>query len=280
MLEQFIESKSTESGNNHRRNLLFSTFSLLTLMCFSAVLWSLFARNLDLGNGDLDIASIVSPVNIAATEVVKEVIKKNNVKADNSLKPQEVSRKVNMLRVEDNLEAPKSISTTQNTEMSRPKSGKYIYSSIDSGNGNVSDTTDTTGVRGNGQLRNSSTGGISSVKKDNEEEEIPVFEKKPKVEKVEKKPTKISLGVANGIAKSLPKPNFSAAAKAVGASGLVVVQITIDENGNVTSANATSGHPLLRAESERAARLAKFSPTLLSHQAVKATGILTYNFIK
>jgi TonB family protein len=97
---------------------------------------------------------------------------------------------------------------------------------------------------------------------------------------VKKLAPNVSLGVLTGKAISLPKPPYPAAAKAVGASGMVSVQITIDADGNVTSANATSGHPLLRAESEKAARNAKFSPTLLSKIAVKATGVLTYNFIR
>jgi periplasmic protein TonB len=77
----------------------------------------------------------------------------------------------------------------------------------------------------------------------------------------------------------LPKPPYPAAAKAVRASGQVNVQVLIDEDGNVVSANAVSGHPLLRAASEQAARSAKFSPTLLEGNKVKVAGIITYNFV-
>jgi TonB family protein len=58
----------------------------------------------------------------------------------------------------------------------------------------------------------------------------------------------------------------------------VNVQVTIDEAGNVTSASAVSGHPLLRQVAAQAARGAKFKPTLLSGQAVKVSGIIVYNF--
>jgi TonB family protein len=88
----------------------------------------------------------------------------------------------------------------------------------------------------------------------------------------------LSAEVINGKALSLPKPAYPAAAAAVRASGAVNVQITIDENGKVISAAAVSGHPLLRGAAEQAARLAKFSPTLLSGQPVKITGILVYDF--
>jgi protein TonB len=89
----------------------------------------------------------------------------------------------------------------------------------------------------------------------------------------------ISGGVLNGKAISLPKPAYPAIAKQAHASGTVVVQVTIDENGNVISAHAVSGHPLLQAVCVGAARQARFSPTKLSGQPVKVTGVITYNFV-
>ena len=91
-------------------------------------------------------------------------------------------------------------------------------------------------------------------------------------------PKIITGGVLNGKATNLPIPEYPAAAKAVKASGTVNVQITIDENGSVAEASAVSGHPLLRQAAENAARQATFSPTQLSGQAVKVTGIIVYNF--
>jgi TonB family protein len=88
----------------------------------------------------------------------------------------------------------------------------------------------------------------------------------------------VSIGVINGKALSLPKPEFPATAMAVGASGAVNVQVIIDEEGNVASATAISGHPLLREASVSAARQAKFQPTMLSGVPVKITGIIVYNF--
>ncbi len=91
--------------------------------------------------------------------------------------------------------------------------------------------------------------------------------------------TQIFAGTLNGKAKSLPEPPFPAAARAIRASGTVNVQVTIDESGNVISAMAVSGHPLLRQVSEQAARQAKFPRTLLSGQPVKVTGVIVYNFV-
>lgn len=92
-------------------------------------------------------------------------------------------------------------------------------------------------------------------------------------------PKVISGGVLNGKAIKLVKPEYPAAARAVKASGAVNVQITIDEKGNVISAQAVSGHPLLRAAAVKAARESKFSPTQLSGQPVKVTGVVVYNFV-
>ncbi|HEX3280668.1 MAG TPA: energy transducer TonB, partial [Pyrinomonadaceae bacterium] len=89
----------------------------------------------------------------------------------------------------------------------------------------------------------------------------------------------ISGGVLNGKAISLPKPAYPAIARTAHASGTVVVQVLIDENGNVVSAHAVSGHPLLTAVAVAAARGARFSPTKLSGQPVKVTGVITYNFV-
>jgi len=89
----------------------------------------------------------------------------------------------------------------------------------------------------------------------------------------------ISGGVLNGKAISLPKPAYPPIAKAAHASGTVVVQVLIDENGNVVSAHAVSGHPLLQGAAVGAARQARFSPTKLSGQPVKVTGVIQYNFV-
>ena len=90
----------------------------------------------------------------------------------------------------------------------------------------------------------------------------------------------ISAGVLNGKATYLPKPVYPPIAKAAHASGTVNVQVVIDENGKVVSANAVSGHPLLQASAAAAARQAKFSPTVLSGQPVKVTGIIVYHFVE
>jgi TonB family protein len=74
---------------------------------------------------------------------------------------------------------------------------------------------------------------------------------------------------------SLPKPPFPPVARAVRARGKVLVRAAIDKDGNVTSATALNGHPLLRAASMAAARASKFEP---ANTETKREVRLTYIF--
>ena len=92
-------------------------------------------------------------------------------------------------------------------------------------------------------------------------------------------PKTISGGVLNGKAISLPKPAYQPIAKGANVSGTVNVQVLVDESGNVISARAISGHPLLKSSAESAARQARFRPTMISGQPVKVSGVILYDFV-
>lgn len=132
----------------------------------------------------------------------------------------------------------------------------------DNPTGNIADIP-----RGGGSNSGLSTGGGGG---DDDDAPPPPPKQVPKI---------ISGGVVNGKAVNLVKPPYPAAARAVRAAGAVNVQVTIDEGGSVISASAVSGHPLLRAAAVQAARSSRFSPTLLSGQAVKVSGVIVYNFV-
>jgi len=88
----------------------------------------------------------------------------------------------------------------------------------------------------------------------------------------------ISGGVLNGKAISLPRPDYPPGAKAAGAEGVVVIQVMIDEQGNVAEARAISGPRMLQEVSLNAALQAKFTPTIVQGEPVKVTGVLVFNF--
>jgi TonB family protein len=92
-------------------------------------------------------------------------------------------------------------------------------------------------------------------------------------------PSNVNIGVMNSRAKQLRKPAYPPIAKQMGASGQVVVQISIDEDGNVVAAKAVSGHQLLRVPAEAAARQSSFNPVRVGDKAIRANGTIVYNFI-
>lgn len=83
----------------------------------------------------------------------------------------------------------------------------------------------------------------------------------------------IAGGVLNDKAVSLPKPAYPAAARAVKATGTVVVNVEVNTNGDVVKAEAKTGHPMLRGAAAAAARTAKFKPG-----SAPVSGSLTYEF--
>jgi TonB family protein len=92
-------------------------------------------------------------------------------------------------------------------------------------------------------------------------------------------PAPISGGILDGKAISKPQPAYPAIEGAARVSGTVNVQVIVDESGNVSSAKAVSGYPLLQRAAVEAAYRARFAPTRLSGQPVKVSGVLSYNFV-
>jgi TonB family protein len=88
----------------------------------------------------------------------------------------------------------------------------------------------------------------------------------------------VSGGVLNGMALALPPPSYPDSARRMRQSGMVQVEVVVDENGKVISARALSGLTSLRDVAVQAAYRARFSPTKLSGQPVKVTGQINYNF--
>jgi periplasmic protein TonB len=88
----------------------------------------------------------------------------------------------------------------------------------------------------------------------------------------------ISGGVLNGTAISLPQPIYPEPAKRMRTSGIVSVEVILDETGKVISATAMSGPTILREAAVQAALKARFSPTKLSGQPVKVSGTINYKF--
>lgn len=273
MLDQLIESKSNARENKTRGGFLLTTFVLMCMLCFSAVLWSLFAMNPGIGDGELELSSLVAPIAPAETNPPPpEPVQKQKNQTEEIIS--QTSRQTNTVRIEESPLVPNEISVVPNKQLSRPKGAfvisdkEEVTSNVSQGNSNREPNEGGTGISQNNSSK------VSENKEKEDEPEIT----KPTVKENKPKPI-ISKGVITSQATYLPKPVYPAAARAIKAAGAVSVQVMIDESGKVVSAKAVNGHPLLRAEAEKAARNARFTPTFLSNEPVKVTGVIVYNFV-
>ncbi len=275
MLDQLVESKDTRGENTRRSGFLLTTFIIMTSILVGAWMYSLFAKEIGLGTGDLELSNLVAPVPVAEDEPPPppEVKPEKIVKAA----PNADVRKEILQDINESPQIPDKVSVEKQTIPARRPNVRTIQgdTNLTSNNPAPSDyrgpvSTDNKGIAGAGGVPNAgTTGTATTVPK-------PPPPPPPPPKAV---PKKISGGVLNGKATSLPKPPYPAAARAVRASGAVNVQVTINESGSVVSASAVSGHPLLRQAAEQAARGARFAPTLLSGQPVSVTGVIVYNFV-
>jgi periplasmic protein TonB len=288
MFDQLVESKSGSSGNATRNGLLVSSLALVALLFGGGLLWSLFAKDFGMSGDDLTLSSLVAPVPVPESEPPKpEPPKPEEKKQQQTETKENVSVRPELIaRMDDTPKIPDKPSTERNKipemakgvnvigdKVSNAVAGAPGPSRDDGGDGGATTPSRTTVVK------------ATPIPKEDKDEPpkrpdpTPTPKPPPTPTPAPKITGPVSGGVVNGKATSLPKPPYPAAAKAVRASGTVSVQVLIDENGSVVSANATSGHPLLRAAAEQAARGARFSPTMLSGQKVKVSGIITYNFV-
>lgn len=278
MLDNLVESKNNSENTARRGGYLLTTSVLVFSLFASGILWSLFAKDLNMGGDNLELSSMVAPVPMPESEppppeIVREVKQNTTTKTESAV----VVRNDNIARIDETQPIPNKISNIPSQTKVRPN-GNFVV------NPDVPETNGGTVNRGDGQeSTNNATSKIVVKPREVEKTDVdlpPTIKKvEPKPEpKVEKPRPPVSGGVLNGKALSLPKPPYPAAAKAIRVSGDVNVQVTIDEKGNVISANAVSGHALLKQVSEQAARSAKFSPTMIGTQPVKVTGLIVYKF--
>ncbi|HLL99996.1 MAG TPA: energy transducer TonB [Pyrinomonadaceae bacterium] len=275
MLDQLVESKSHTGENTKRGGFLLTTFVIVTTLFAGGIVYSLFAKDLGTSDEGLELSTLVAPpLPEEAPPPPPEPEQKPEKQVTSEKATTEIVRTDQFASVENTTTPPKDTRGQQNVAKWVP--GAKL------GDRNVNPSTPNAGVE-----RGENTGGgitqsaPSTPVADDDPPPPPKPTPKPTAEPTPKPavPKIISKGVVNGSAISLPKPPYPPAAKAVRAAGTVSVQVTIDENGNVISASAAGGHPLLQQAAVGAARQAKFRPTLLSGTPVKVTGIITYNFV-
>ena len=75
------------------------------------------------------------------------------------------------------------------------------------------------------------------------------------------------------------EPKYPELAKRARIQGIVLLQVTVGESGNVTDIKVIRGHPLLNDGAVSAVRQWKYSPTLLNGEPVPVIATVTVNFI-
>ena len=266
MLDQLVESKSHSVENTRRNELLLGVFVIAIVTLLTAWTYSLFGKDYGMGSGDLELSTLVAPVPVQDEPPPKEEPKPQK---DPNV---DVRKEIIASMQETPPKPPDTVSVVKNTIPPRDPNKFTVKgdTNFSAANAPPPDYKGPVNTGGTG----SDTGNVGGGGKDDngggEPPPAPIKKAPPKT---------VSGGVLNGKAVSLPKPAYPAAARAVRASGAVQVQVLIDEEGRVVSASAAGGHPLLQAAAVAAARQARFSPTMLSGQPVKVSGIITYNFV-
>lgn len=259
MFDNLVESGSHKQDLGRKGSFLLGTVAIYVVVGVTLLVFSIMYTVANVDTGDLDLVTLVAPIPVpqqAQPEKREEA------------KPQETKQNVDVRK--------ELIADVTRTELV-PKEVSAKASDIPPVRRGVTTVLGTESSNAAAPVAAGSGSGIgvpTGAPKVNIEEPPPPPEPKPTPPRAP-----ISGGVLNGKAISLPKPSYPPIARQAHASGTVTVQVTIDENGNVISAHAVSGHPLLQAVAVAAARGARFSPTKLSGQPVKVTGIITYNFV-
>ena len=279
MFEELVETQPQSSSGTNRKGYFIVSSIVLCVSLTAALIFSLFAVDLNLDMNDMDMVELVAPVDTTPPEKLPEpeTAPREQPKSNPGLAaaPAMTTRQSAVARIDETpREAPTAISTAQSSAKARPADGFFTVGKFDvDGTPNGVSGRETSG-NGTGNGIGLGDGTIVAKVEDDSVPPPPVKKDPPAPEKR----TLVSLGIVNGRATSLPKPDLPVAAKRANVLGTVSVQVTIDEKGNVISASAVSGNILLRAASESAAKSAKFTPTLLSGSPTKATGIINYNF--
>jgi periplasmic protein TonB len=257
MFEHLVESGSHSADIKRKSSFLlgFTVLYLVLIVVFgiAGIMWA--SANIDQQN--LELTALIAPVPVQAQQQ-KQESKPEKVEISKNVDV----RKELIASVDESRLPPKEISAKASDI---PPVRKGVVTMVGQGNSNAINPV--APGAGTGNI-------ISGPAKVDVADAPPPPPPKPTPPKAP-----ISGGVLNGKAVRLVQPPYPAIARSAHASGQVRVQITIDENGNVVSAAAVSGHPLLQGAAVAAARQSKFTPTKLSGMPVKVTGVIIYNFV-
>src|SRR5437870_3187626 len=258
MFDNLVESGSHSGDNKRKGSFILVTTAIYAVLLVAAFVAGIMMASANIDQQTLELTALIAPVPVPQQQQQKEAPKPETM---------DITKNVDVRR---ELIADVSRTDLVPKEIS-PKAGdvppvrKGVVPKLGSGNTNA--VAPVAPGSGTGQI-------ISAPAKVDIGEPPP-----PRPTPAPTPHAPISGGVLNGKAVHLVQPPDPPIARSAHASGQVVVQVLIDENGSVVAAHATSGHPLLQAAAVAAARASRFTPTKLSGQPVKVNGVIIYNFV-
>ena len=259
MFENLVESGSHKGDVTRKGSFILVTLAIYSVFLLTAFVAGIWWATANIDQQTLELTALIAPVPVPKAEVVKK----------DEPKPEKVEinknvdvRKELIASVDRPDLVPKEIGKKASDV---PPVRNNVVTMIGSGNSNA--VAPMAPGAGTGQIISSGPA------------KVVVSEDPPPPPPKPTPHAPISGGVLNGKAVHLVQPPYPPIARSAHASGQVVVQVLIDENGAVVAAHATSGHPLLQAAAVNAARSSRFTPTKLSGQPVKVNGVIIYNFV-
>lgn len=272
MFNHLVESGSHKTDMARRGRFFLGTLGLYGLLLMLAGVASVFAYDTHLAQQNLELYTFVAPLPLEAeTERPNEPARP----AAGDHRNQLAERPEAIARLMESVRPPDTISTQRNPVAEMPR---ILFTITDR-------TVDPDNGGGIGPIPGA--GGVHGTNR-NAAVVVPVDPADtPPPPRVTPTPTpvkpteqvRLSSVVISSKIIDKPAPAYPALAKQAHVQGPVTVEILINEQGRVVSAQATTGHPLLRAAAQASAYQAHFSPTSISGHPVKVSGVITYNFI-
>jgi protein TonB len=258
MFENLVESGSHSKDVARKGSFILVTFAIYAVFLLTAFVAGIWWATANIDQQTLELTALIAPVPVPQQQVQKQEAKPEKM---------EISKNVDVRKelIADVTRADLVPKTIESKASDVPPVRKGVVTMVGSGNSNA--VAPMAPGAGTGQIISSGPAKVVIA------DEPPPPPPKPTPH------APISGGVLNGKAVHLVTPPYPPIARSAHAAGAVQVQVLIDENGNVISAHAMSGHPLLQAAAVAAARASKFTPTKLSGQPVKVNGVIIYNFV-
>ncbi len=263
MFANLIESQSHGKEFKRRGRFVIATAAAYTVLFFVAGIVSIYAYDarVEAQTDELEVLNWVPPVTPPVDHIRPQPVRRAPASNSNRVS-QQPTRPVLYESASNPLKSPDQISAAPNPIPPAPP-GAIIGSHISdpAGAPNTSSCVTCTGNDTSPPVR------------------VVVTTPPPTPITVKPPTQKVSTGVLIAKVISLPQPPYPPIARQIRAQGSVSVQILVDEQGRVISAQAVSGNPTLVTAARDAAMRARFTPTLLSGQPVKVQGTIIYNFV-